>query len=104
VNPRLVSCCGKEFRIGQLYGSARDRTHFVALADRIQTTLTTQGYLSNGNSHPLILNGDFGNDFFDVLRNKQGTKFFSSSSYFAGYDGQFTNDGCCVHCVNMYSC
>lgn len=41
----------------------------MAVADPIETTLTTKGYLSNGNSHPIILNGAFGGDFFDVLRN-----------------------------------
>ena len=31
--------------------------------------MTTRGYLSNGNSYPVSLNGGFGDDFFDVLRN-----------------------------------
>jgi Ca2+-binding RTX toxin-like protein len=39
--------------------------------DPIETTLTTQGYLSDGNSHPISLNGENGDDLFDVLRNKQ---------------------------------
>jgi hypothetical protein len=31
--------------------------------------LTTQGYLSDGNSHKISISGSGGNDFFDVLRN-----------------------------------
>jgi len=38
--------------------------------DPISTTLTTKGYLSDGNSHSVSVNGGFGNDFFDVLRNR----------------------------------
>jgi hypothetical protein len=43
----------------------------VLVNDPITTTLTTQGYLSDGNSHPITLNGEYGDDFFDVLRNQQ---------------------------------
>ncbi len=32
--------------------------------------MTTQGYLSDGNSHKISISGSGGNDFFDVLRNK----------------------------------
>jgi hypothetical protein len=32
--------------------------------------LTTQGYLSDGNSHKISISGSGGSDFFDVLRNK----------------------------------
>lgn len=49
----------------------RDELHFVRASDPIETTLTTKGYLSNGNSHPLFLNGRGAGDFFEVLRNKQ---------------------------------
>lgn len=38
--------------------------------DPVATTLTTKGYLSDGNSFSLTVNGGFGNDFFDVLRNR----------------------------------
>jgi len=31
-----------EFRIGQLYNGPRNATHFVQVADPIETTLTTQ--------------------------------------------------------------
>ena len=58
-----------EFRIGQLYNSERDELSNVAVSDPIQTTLTTRGYLSNGNSDPITINGQYGDDFFDVLRN-----------------------------------
>lgn len=61
----------EEFRVGQLYNSSRDKLHYVRASDPIQTTLTTKGYLSNGNSHPLFLNGLGGGDYFEVLRNKQ---------------------------------
>lgn len=43
----------------------------MGVEDPIETTLTTQGYLSSGNSHTLILNGNGGDDQFDVLRNLQ---------------------------------
>ncbi len=43
----------------------------MKISDPIRTTATTKGYLSDGNSFPLSINGGFGNDFFDVLRNRQ---------------------------------
>jgi len=58
-----------EFRLGQLYNSERDSLANVAVSDPITTTLTTKGYLSNGNSHPVSISGGAGGDFFDVLRN-----------------------------------
>lgn len=64
--PFLFFC--KEFRIGQLYNSERDELRNVQVADPIDTTLTTQGYLSNGCSHPITVNGLEGNDLFDVVR------------------------------------
>ena len=39
--------------------------------DPIITTLTTKGYLSNGNSHSINIRGMFGDDLFDVARNLQ---------------------------------
>ena len=44
-----------EFHIGQKYNSLRDG--MAGVADEITTTLTTQGYLSDGNSHSLVING-----------------------------------------------
>lgn len=58
-----------EFRIGQRYNSPRDQMKGVE--DPIETTLTTQGYLSDGNSHSIAIKGQGGDDFFDVVRNKQ---------------------------------
>jgi hypothetical protein len=58
------------FYFGQLYHSARDHLANVAVDDPISTTTTTKGFLSDGNSHPITVNGGFGNDFFDVLRNR----------------------------------
>ncbi|GAX18396.1 hypothetical protein FisN_2Lh003 [Fistulifera solaris] len=58
------------FYIGQLYNSERDEAANVNINDPISTTLTTKGYLSDGNSFSLTLNGGFGNDYFDVLRNR----------------------------------
>ena len=63
-----------EFRVGQLYNSERDVGSHVNAADPIDTTLTTKGYLSDGNNHPITINGEFGGDLFDVLRNKDGKK------------------------------
>jgi hypothetical protein len=44
----------------------------VSVSDPVKVTNTTQGFLSNGNSHPITISGSFGDDFFDVLRNVQG--------------------------------
>jgi hypothetical protein len=60
-----------DFRFGQLYYSPRDSDAGVADADPIYTTNTTKGYLSDGNSHKITLNGGAGGDTFDVLRNKE---------------------------------
>lgn len=51
-----------KFYIGQLYNSNRDNLTNVRVSDPIETTLTTRGWLSNGNSDPISLNGDFGDD------------------------------------------
>ena len=60
-----------EFRFGQMFNSERsNETSGVSTEDYIKTTLTTKGYLSDGCTHPVTVNGDKGNDFFDVLRNK----------------------------------
>lgn len=74
-----------DFHIGQLYNSPRDSLANVHIDDPIETTTTTKGYLSNGNSHPITVNGYYGNDYFDVLRNLQlvvrPTPFCSSFPY-----------------------
>eukprot|EP00956_Cyclotella_meneghiniana_P043951 scaffold295421_cov146-Cyclotella_meneghiniana.AAC.1 len=52
--------------------SFHDRTaaYGISTSDPITTTLTTKGYLSDGCSHPITLNGGSGNDAYDILRNK----------------------------------
>ena len=45
------------FFIGQLFNDYRNETYGVAMEDTIDTTLTTKGYLSNGCSHPITVNG-----------------------------------------------
>lgn len=59
-----------DFRFGQMYKSPRDADAGVADADPIYVTNTTKGYLSDGNSHKITVNGGNGGDTFDVLRNK----------------------------------
>lgn len=86
-----------KFYIGQLYNAERDNMTNVRVSDPITTTLTTRGWLSNGCSDPISLNGEAGDDvsciihvmlcrnldnthirlivflllqFYDVLRNK----------------------------------
>lgn len=58
------------FYIGQLYSLDRDEIANVTSNDPVATVLTTEGYLSNGNSFSLTVNGGYGNDFFDVLSNR----------------------------------
>ena len=53
-----------------MFNSERNETYGVSTADRIEYTLTTKGFLSDGCSHPVTINGGYGNDTFDVLRNK----------------------------------
>ncbi len=58
------------FKIGQMFNSERNETYGVSIDDPIKYTLTTKGFLSDGCSHPVTINGGYGNDTFDVLRNK----------------------------------
>jgi hypothetical protein len=53
-----------------MYNDDRTAAYGVSTIDPIKTTLTTKGYLSDGCSHPITLNGGSGNDAYDVLRNK----------------------------------
>lgn len=53
-----------------MFNDDRTEKYGVSTADPIKTTLTTKGYLSDGCSHPVTINGGYGNDFFDILRNK----------------------------------
>ena len=51
------------FYVGQLYNSPRDEINGnVQVSDPISTTETTKGYLSDGNSHPITINGQGGGD------------------------------------------
>jgi hypothetical protein len=59
-----------DFRFGQLYNSQLDANAGMADADKFVTTNTVKGYLSDGNSHKITVNGGGGGDTFDVLRNK----------------------------------
>ncbi|HEV2294748.1 MAG TPA: calcium-binding protein [Tepidisphaeraceae bacterium] len=56
------------FQIGQMFQANRLPPH-VAVGDTVNTTLTTVGYLTNGNSHELTANGGDGKDNFVVFRN-----------------------------------
>jgi Ca2+-binding RTX toxin-like protein len=61
---------GKDtFQVGQIYQSQRDANAGVAAGDVFATTLTTQGYLSNGVSFETTILGGAGNSTFDVYRN-----------------------------------
>lgn len=53
-----------------MFNAERNETYGVSVDDPIEWTLTTKGYLSDGCSHPITINGGFGDDSFDVLRNK----------------------------------
>ena len=53
-----------------MFNAERNETYGVATEDPIEWTLTTKGFLSDGCSNPITLNGGFGNDTFDVLRNR----------------------------------
>jgi Ca2+-binding RTX toxin-like protein len=57
------------FQIGQLYKSPRGIAAGVAAADIFATTPTTRGYLSNGNSETMTINGGSGDDTFVVFHN-----------------------------------
>ena len=58
------------FKIGQMFNAERNEAYGVSTYDPIHYTLTTKGFLSDGCSNPLTINGGYGNDTFDVLRNK----------------------------------
>jgi hypothetical protein len=50
------------FFIGQMFNDQRNETYGVYTSDYIKTTLTTKGYLSDGCTHPVTINGGYGND------------------------------------------
>ncbi|MBL4628413.1 MAG: calcium-binding protein, partial [Roseicyclus sp.] len=63
------------FQIGQMFGSDRMAPN-VLLGDEIETNETTQGFLSVGNSHPMVVFGGLGEDTFNVYSNKGLTKLY----------------------------
>jgi Ca2+-binding RTX toxin-like protein len=58
-----------EFFFGQLFNGPRDWQNIDLPTDRVDTTLTTVGYLTNGCSFPVTADGGHGDDLFYVLRN-----------------------------------
>ncbi|MBN2429796.1 MAG: hypothetical protein JXK94_15785, partial [Deltaproteobacteria bacterium] len=57
------------FQIGQLYNSPRDAETGVDQYDLFTTVQTTRGFVSNGVSESMLVNGEAGNDKFVVFRN-----------------------------------
>lgn len=65
------------FQVGQLFGTDRQSSlGVVALGDEIETTETTLGFLSRGNSLPMVIYGGDGNDNIQVYSNKAITKLY----------------------------
>ncbi|MFU8776147.1 MAG: LEPR-XLL domain-containing protein, partial [Roseovarius sp.] len=58
------------FRIGQVFGSERDTLAALGAGDVFATTQTTSGWLSRGNSAPMLVLGGAGDDDFAVYSNK----------------------------------
>lgn len=66
------------FQIGQLFGADRVAPN-VAAGDEIETNETTQGFLSVGSTHPMLVYGGDGEDQFTVYSNKAATKLFGEA-------------------------
>lgn len=65
------------FQIGQLFGKDRNIAEgTVAAGDEIETTETTLGFLSKGNSLPMVVYGGDGKDEIKVYSNKAMTKLY----------------------------
>ena len=58
------------FQIGQMFRTQRDQMANVANSDIFLTIETTRGWLSNGISHPVTIEGSLGKDQFTVFHNK----------------------------------
>jgi Ca2+-binding RTX toxin-like protein len=59
------------FQIGQLFASQRTNVDAnVSVDDEFATIETTRGFLSNGNSRPMTINGGNDDDHFVVFHNK----------------------------------
>ena len=68
------------FQIGQLFGIDRQASEgTVAAGDEIETTETTLGFLSNGNSLPMVVYGGDGEDQVRVFSNKAVTKLYGEA-------------------------
>lgn len=65
-----VSLIFVEFYIGQIYNTTRTTANGVIAGDPIETVTTTEGYLSNGNMHPIAIHSGRGDDYFDLSRNR----------------------------------
>jgi hypothetical protein len=59
------------FQIGQLYKTRRTEAANVKVEDIYTTIETTRGWLSNGTSNPVTINGQGGEDLFIVFHNKK---------------------------------
>jgi hypothetical protein len=57
------------FQVGQLYQSPRDANAGIATGDIFATTLTSQGYVSDGVNYITAISGAGGNDTFTVFHN-----------------------------------
>ena len=63
------------FQVGQIFGKARNVADGkLAAADIMSTQLTTRGHLSKGISAATTINGEAGNDFFQVYGNQAALK------------------------------
>ena len=59
------------FQIGQIFGMQRNQAYSgLAPSDYFPTVATTRGYLSRGNSEPLVAIGGSGDDTFTVYSNQ----------------------------------
>ncbi|WP_261817079.1 LEPR-XLL domain-containing protein [Vibrio gallicus] len=68
------------FQVGQLFGSDRLASlGTVAVGDEIETNETTLGFLSNGNSLPMVIYGGDGEDSIKVYSNKAVTKLYGEA-------------------------
>ncbi|MCJ8339824.1 MAG: LEPR-XLL domain-containing protein [Pseudomonadales bacterium] len=65
------------FQIGQLFADDRlSSLGNVAIGDEIETTETTLGFLSKGNTFPMVIYGGDGEDQVRVYSNKATTKLY----------------------------
>ena len=79
------------FQIGQLFGSPRDAAAISPPSDVFlpPAVQTTRGYLSRGNSEPMLLSGGDGDDDFTVYNNQANLTMLGFSATTASPCGQF---------------